>query len=192
MSLPHQTALDRETEERLTEHLAAHRHPRVLAGWVEPGIQWTPANVLKFVALVALGVAAVAGVAVSGWSLGSSFAAGPEPPPPFSVDLATPRGVLGAYFMALSEDDLDSAVDLLCESDRKQLLDTRFVEETAAALGAELVGSVTSTEPWPVRLGDAAPLGDGNYVVEATDEDGITGHFLVVEQGGEYRVCGFA
>jgi hypothetical protein len=191
MTLPHQTGLVRESSQRPDSVEAAEAHARAHAYWLPGRIEWTTGNVVRLVLLVSAGLAAVAGVAVWGWSLGAA-AVDPPTPPAYTVDTATPRGALGAYFVALDRGEELAAVDLLCRSAGRDFDQARFVEITAAPLRLEPVGSMAAMEPWPVLLGDAQPLGDGSYVVAATNSTGTTGHFLVTEESRGYRVCGFA
>jgi hypothetical protein len=190
MTLPHQTGLARESAQRPDSVEAAEAHARAHS-WLPGRIEWTAGNVMRLVLLVSAGLAAVNGVAVWGWSVGSA-AVDPPMPPTYSVDTATPRGVLGAYFVALDRGKESAAVGLLCTSPGRDFNQALFVQITAAPLSWEPDGSIAAMERWPVLLGDAQPLGDGRYVVEATDSMGITEHFLVTEEGRGYRVCGFA
>jgi hypothetical protein len=101
---------------------------------------------MRLVLLVSAGLAAVTRVAVWGWSLGAA-AVGPPTPPTYTVDTATPRGALGAYFVALDRAEDSAAVDLLCTSGGRDFNAALFVEITAAPLSLEPTGSIVATKP---------------------------------------------
>jgi len=182
MTLPLHTALAREHDGSRRSADAAEAHDRLRGRFPFARMDWTPRNVAVLTTLVLMALAAVAGVIVWGISVGRSVA---RVLPTFSVDTSTPRGALGAYFAALQRGDEQEAIDLLCEDGRQSLLDSGFVEATAAPLEREPI------DP-PVVLGQAKPLYGGQYYVDATNGESNTGLFRIVpEAGGEYRVCGF-
>jgi hypothetical protein len=177
MTLPHQTGLAREVLARTDSVEAAEAHARGFTYWSPGRFERTAGNVIRLVLLVIAGVAAVVGVVVSGFT---------SAPSPYSVDTTTPRGALGAYFQALSDDDVHTAVGLICRSNRQVLIDTGFVEATAGPLQR------SPMEPWPVILWDAEPRGD-DFVIKATNGESSSAYFWVVAEGdGAFRVCGFA
>jgi hypothetical protein len=175
MTFPHTTGFARESAQRADSRHAAEVHARSFPSWWPSPIDWTPGNIARLVALIAVCVAIVTGIV----ALGRSMA-----PAPYSVDTTTPLGAVGAYFEALSRRDFHTADDLLCERERR--FDTGFVEATAEPLRR------APMEPWPVILWEAEPREDA-YVVEAVSRDTDFGNIWVVQEGDhEYRVCGFA